>query len=63
MTTTPKSKGGRPRLSDSRPELDALASEVLPMMQSGDLNWTQAARQLGISVRSLKRYAGKMSDT
>ena len=49
-------KGGRPRL-DSQEGFTSRLYEVLPRLRSGDISQRRAAEVLGISVRSLKRYA------
>ena len=48
-------KSGRPRL-DGRPGFKEDFCRVLPMIREGKLNLTLAAREIGISARSLKRY-------
>jgi hypothetical protein len=48
-------KQGRPRLDDSPGFWEGYAS-ILPRLIAKDISQGQAARQLGISVRSLKRY-------
>ena len=48
--------GGRPRL-DNQEEFTSRLYEVLPRLNSGDISQRRAAEVLGISVRSLKRYA------
>ncbi len=48
-------KTGRPRLDDSPGFKEAFAI-VLPRLVGGEISQGQAARELGISVRSLKRY-------
>ena len=50
------SKGGRPRL-DSQEAFTLRLCEVLPRLRSGDISQRRAAEVLGISVRSLNRYA------
>ena len=49
-------KVGRPRLDDSPAFREGLAT-VLPRLNGKEISQGQAARDLGISVRSLKRYA------
>ena len=49
---------GRPRL-DHRPGFRESFATVLPRLRSGEMSQGQAARELGISVRSLKRYVEK----
>ena len=49
-------KEGRPRL-DSQEGFTSWLYEVLPRLKSGDISQRRAAEVLGISVRSLKRYA------
>ena len=49
-------RGGRPRL-DSQETFTSRLYEVLPRLRSGDISQRRAAEALGISVRSLKRYA------
>ena len=49
-------RGGRPRL-DSQEAFTSRHCEVLPRLKSGDISQRRAAEVLGISVRSLKRYA------
>ena len=51
-------KSGRPRL-DSNPDFVRRFATVLPSLTAGAISQGQAARELGISVRSLKRYAIK----
>ncbi len=48
-------KTGRPRLDDSPGFKEAFAT-ILPRLIGGGISQGQAARELGISVRSLKRY-------
>ncbi len=48
-------KTGRPRLDDSPGFKEAFAI-VLPHLLGGEISQGRAARELGISVRSLKRY-------
>ncbi len=48
-------KTGRPRLDDSPGFKEAFAT-ILPRLIGGEISQGQAARELGISVRSLKRY-------
>ena len=48
-------KTGRPRLDDSLGFRVAFAT-ILPRLLGGEISQGQAARELGISVRSLKRY-------
>ena len=48
-------KTGRPRL-DSRDGFYEDFCRVLPRLQAGAINYSQAARELRISVRSLKQY-------
>ena len=49
-------RGGRPRL-DNQEEFTSRLCEVLPRLRSGDISQRRAAEVLGISVRSLNRYA------
>ena len=49
-------RGGRPRL-DSQEAFTSRLYEVLPRLKSGDISQRRAAEVLGISVRSLNRYA------
>ena len=49
-------RGGRPRL-DSQETFTSRLYEVLPRLRSGDISQRRAAEVLGISVRSLNRYA------
>ena len=49
-------KTGRPRLDDS-PGFRKRFATVLPHLLAREISQGQAARELGISVRSLKRYA------
>ena len=49
-------KGGRPRL-DNQEGFTSRLCEVLPRLKSGDISQRRAAEVLGISVRSLNRYA------
>jgi len=48
-------KGGRPRLDHDKTFREAFAT-LLPHLRAGDISQGKAARELGISVRSLKRY-------
>ncbi len=48
-------KTGRPRLEDTPRFKEAFAT-ILPRLIGGEISQGQAARELGISVRSLKRY-------
>ena len=48
-------KIGRPRLDDS-PGFKQRFATVLPRLIGGEISQGQAAREMGISVRSLKRY-------
>ncbi len=48
-------KTGRPRLDDSPGFREAFAT-ILPRLLGKEISQGQAARELGISVRSLKRY-------
>ena len=48
-------KTGRPRLEDSPGFKEAFAT-ILPRLLGEEISQGQAARELGISVRSLKRY-------
>ena len=48
-------KTGRPRL-DSSPGFKEAFATILPRLLGGEISQGQAARELGISVRSLKRY-------
>ena len=50
-----KHRGGRPRLYATG-EFNEAVSEVLPHLNEGVLSQNKAARLLGISVRSFKRY-------
>ena len=50
-------KTGRPRLDDSPGFKEAFAT-ILPRLIGGEISQGRAARELGISVRSLKRYVG-----
>lgn len=52
-------KTGRPRL-DRRVDFYEDFCRVLPRLQAGAINYTQAARELRISVRSLKRYMAQV---
>ena len=49
-------KEGRPRL-DNQEGFTSRLCEVLPRLRSGDISQRRAAEALGISVRSLNRYA------
>ena len=51
-------KTGRPRLDDidDTPGFSERFAIVLPRLQSKEISQGQAARELDISVRSLKRY-------
>ena len=51
-------KTGRPRLDDSPGFKEAFAT-ILPRLNGGEISQGQAARELGISVRSLKRYVNQ----
>ena len=51
-------KNGRPRLDDSPGFKEGFAI-VLPRLIGGEISQGQAARELGISVRSLKRYVSR----
>ncbi len=48
-------KTGRPRLEDTPGFKEAFAT-ILPRLIGKEISQGQAARELGISVRSLKRY-------
>ncbi len=48
-------KTGRPRLDDS-PGFRERFAALLPHLLAKEMSQGQAARELGISVRSLKRY-------
>ena len=48
-------KSGRPRLDD-RPGFKRAFATLLPAVRARNISQGDAARQLGISVRSLKRY-------
>jgi hypothetical protein len=48
-------KPGRPRLDDN-PGFRERFATILPRLIAGEISQGQAARELGISVRSLKRY-------
>ena len=48
-------KTGRPRLEDTPGFKEAFAT-ILPRLIGGEISQGQAARELDISVRSLKRY-------
>ena len=48
-------KTGRPRLDDTPGFKEAFAT-VLPRLIGGAISQGQAAREMGISVRALKRY-------
>ena len=48
-------KGGRPRL-DSNPDFLSRFATVLPRVRAKEISQGQAAKELGISVRSFKRY-------
>jgi predicted transcriptional regulator len=48
-------KPGRPRLDDS-PGFKENFATILPRLIAKEISQGQAARELGISVRSLKRY-------
>jgi len=51
---------GRPRLDHSEDFRRAFAT-VLPHLRAGDISQGKAAKELGISVRSLKRYVARAS--
>ena len=53
-----KHRGGRPRLYATGQFIKAF-SEVLPHLESGVISQNEAAKVMGISVRSLKRYLEK----
>lgn len=53
-------KPGRPRLDDCPGFQEGFAT-ILPRLLAGAISQGQAARELGISVRSLKRYVEKAS--
>jgi len=48
-------KTGRPRL-DASPGFRESFATILPRLSAGEISQGRAARELGISVRSLKRY-------
>lgn len=48
-------KPGRPRLDD-RPGFHKSFAAILPRLIAKEISQGRAARELGISVRSLKRY-------
>ena len=50
-----KSPGGRPKLYRTG-EFKEVVSEVLPQVKEGVISQNKAAKELGISVRSFKRY-------
>ena len=54
-STRTGSKGGRPR-RDLRQGFHHRFATVLPQLLAGEISQSQAARRLGISIRSLKRY-------
>ena len=56
QTVSQRPKPGRPRL-DADPEFVQHFATVLPRLRASEISQGQAARELGISVRSLKRYA------
>ena len=56
QTVSQRPKPGRPRL-DADPEFVQHFATVLPRLRAGEISQSQAARKLGISIRSLKRYA------
>jgi len=49
---------GRPRL-DSKDGFREAFATLLPRLRAGAISQGEAARELGISVRSLKRYLAK----
>ena len=51
-------KTGRPRLEDTPGFKEAFAT-ILPPLLGKEMSQGQAARELGISVRSLKRYVNQ----
>jgi len=51
-------KTGRPRL-DFDEDFSRGFATILPHLRAGDISQGEAARELGISVRSLKRYLAK----
>ena len=51
-------KIGRPRLEDTPGFKEAFAT-ILPRLIAKEISQGQAARELGISVRSLKRYVNQ----
>ena len=48
-------KPGRPRLDHQEGFSESFAT-ILPRLRRGEISQGKAARELGISVRSLKRY-------
>jgi hypothetical protein len=59
-TSTDHSKGGRPRL-DSNPDFLRRFATVLPRWRAKEIGQGEAARELGISVRSFRRYVERLS--
>ena len=51
-------KPGRPRLDDSPAFREDFAT-ILPRIIAKEISQGQAARELGVSVRSLKRYVNQ----
>ena len=60
MTLKKKPAAGRPRLDHNEDFRRGFAT-VLPRLRAGDISQGKAARELGISVRSLKRYVVRAS--
>ena len=58
MTMTHRARGGRPRLDDS-PEFHKSFATILPRLLARVISQRQAAEELGISVRSCKRYVAR----
>jgi len=52
---------GRPRLDHNEDFRRAFAT-LLPCLRAGTISQGEAARELGISVRSLKRYVAKAAE-
>ena len=52
-------KTGRPRL-DSRRGFSDQFCRLMPRLSAGEMNLTQAAKEMDMSVRSLKRYAARL---
>ena len=56
MTAGQKPRTGRPALTDN-PEFLPRLYEALPALAAGDITVAEAAKRVGCSRRSLRRYA------